>query len=49
MSPLKRRQGKLQMVTLEDWLREIQHVRDSLDLIVSLLSSSKNWDFKTKI
>lgn len=42
MSLLKRRQTKNQMVTLEDLLREIKHVRNPLNLTVFLLSSPKD-------
>lgn len=49
MSLFNRRQTKHQMVTLEDWLRGIRHVRNPLDLTVFLLSSPKDWDFKKKV
>lgn len=49
MSLVERRQTKHQMVTLEDWLRGIRHVRNPLDLTVFLLSSPKDWEFKNKV
>lgn len=49
MSLFKRRQTEHQMVTLEDWFRGIQHVRNPLDLTVFLLASPKDWDFKKKL
>ena len=49
MSLLERRQNKHQMVTLEDWLRGIRHVRNPLDLTIFLLSSPKDWEFKNKV
>lgn len=49
MSLPKPRQTKHQMKTLEDWHRGIRDVRDPLDLTVFLISSRKDWDFKSKV
>ena len=49
MSLFRRRQTKRQMVTLEDWFRGIQHVRNPLDLTIFLLSSPEDWDFNKKV
>ena len=49
MSLFRRRQTKRQMVTLEDWFRGIQHIRNPLDLTIFLLSSPEDWDFNKKV